>query len=258
VGSPAPGALPHQEALHSPVMIATSPFVTAGPPPLFLVAFAVMLALFIGGIIWGVKQKKKRQLALAAWADARDFSFAPDETPAIEHQFPSFSVLTTGSRRYAYNVMMGDREGRGCWAFDYHYETYSTDSKGRRQTHHHHFSCLVVDSGLYLKPLTIRQENLFDKMKGVFGFDDIDFESAEFSRRFWVTAQDKRWAYDVIHQGTMEFLLDAPRYALELAGPYAMATRSKRFKPEEFDEALALVDGVLDRIPKDIQAQLRG
>ena len=233
--------------------------VAAGPPQgLFVGVVVLFLSLFIGAVIFSIRAKKKRQMELSAWADARGFTFLPDETPALAHQFPGFKVFHTGSRRYAYNVMTGERDQRGLWAFDYHYETYSTDSKGRRQTHHHHFSALVVDSGMYLKPLTIRAENFFDKMKGVFGFDDIDFESAEFSRKFWVTAKEKRWAYEVIHQGTMEFLLEAPRYGIEFDGPYALAVRSKRFKPHEFDEALELLDGVLGRIPKDIQAQLRG
>jgi len=177
---------------------------------------------------------------------------------SLANQFPAFKALHTGSKRYAYNVMIGQTGERGIWAFDYHYETYSTDSKGNRTTHHHHFSCVVVDSGMYLKPLTIRAENFLDKMKGAFGFDDIDFESAEFSRKFWVTAEDKRWAYDVVHQGTMEFLLKGPRFALHLDGPYVAALRGNIFKPFEFDQALDLMRGVLERIPADIQAELRG
>ena len=113
-----------------------------------------------------------------------------------------------------------------------------------------------MDSGLFLKTLSIRAENFFDKVKGTFGFDDIDFESAEFSRKFWVTAKDKRWAYDVIHQETMELLLKAPRFALEFEGPHALARRAKRFKPFEFDQAIELLWGVLDRIPADLRIDL--
>ena len=60
-----------------------------------------------------------------------------------------------------------------------------------------------------------------------FGFDDIDFESDEFSREFCVKAADRRWAFDVIHQATMEFLLAAPRFTIELAGPRVMAYRDE-------------------------------
>lgn len=223
---------------------------------LFAGMIIIFLVLFVGGIIWGFAQKKKRRLALEGWARLRGLSFAPDEDDRLARKYPGFEQLHTGSRRYAYNVMSGQVDKGYLCAFDYHYETYSTDSKGRRTTHHHHFSCVVVDSGLFLKTLSIRAENFFDKVKGTFGFDDIDFESAEFSRKFWVTAKDKRWAYDVIHQETMELLLKAPRFALEFEGQHALARRAKRFKPFEFDQAIGLLWGVLDRIPADLRIDL--
>ena len=114
-----------------------------------------------------------------------------------------------------------------------------------------------MHSGLALKPLFVRGENLWDKMTSAFGFDDIDFESAEFSRKFFVKSPDRKWAYDVIHQETMELLIRAPRFSLEFAGPHAMAWRSSRFAPANFEYALALLDGVLRRIPTDIQRELR-
>ena len=227
-------------------------------PAAFIGIFLAILVLIIVGAVLAHKAKKRRQLALGAWADLRGFSYSPAELTSLAGQFSMFKVLHTGSKRYAYNVMLGDPGGRGVWAFDYHYETYSTDSKGRRTTHHHHFSCVIVDSGLYLKPLSIRAENFFDKMKGAFGFDDIDFESAEFSRKFWVKAQDKRWAFDVLHQETIELLMNSARFTIEFDGPYAMAVRGKKFKPFEFDQALELVRGMLDKIPEDIAAELRG
>ena len=53
----------------------------------------------------------------------------------------------------------------------------------------------------------LRREGLFDRMAGALGFDDIDFESVEFSRRFHVKSSDKRFAYDLIDAGMMQFLL---------------------------------------------------
>ena len=40
-----------------------------------------------------------------------------------------------------------------------------------------------------------------------FGHDDIDFESAEFSRNFYVKSSDRKWAFDILHARAMEFLL---------------------------------------------------
>lgn len=147
----------------------------------------------------------------------------------------------------------GETEGRDLWAFHYHYETTSTDSDGNRKTHHHTLSAVVVHSGMALKPLLIRREGMWDKVTSAFGFDDIDFESAEFSRAFFVKSPDRKWAYDVINQNNMEFLMGAPKLTLELAGPHIIAWKGGRFAPAQFDGALALIEGFLSRIPKDIR-----
>ena len=55
--------------------------------------------------------------------------------------------------------------------------------------------------------LLIRPEGFFDKVAGAFGFDDIDFESEEFSRAFFVKSSDKRFAYDVLHPRMLELLM---------------------------------------------------
>jgi hypothetical protein len=142
-------------------------------------------------------------------------------------------------------------------AFDYHYETHSTDSKGQRQTHHHHFSAVIVGSDVPLKPLLIRPEGFFDRVKGFFGFEDINFESAEFSRKFFVAAPDRKWAYDVLHQRAMEFLLVSPVFSLRFDTQCVIAWRSATFEPAEFTQALTLVRGLLEQIPDFVVKEQR-
>ena len=118
---------------------------------------------------------------------------------------------------------------RRIWAFDYHYETYSSSKHGRR-TNHHYFSAVIIAPNMLLKPLFIRPEHFLDKVTEFFGYDDIDFESAEFSRKFYVKSPDKKWAYDVIGQPTMEFLLAAPRFTLQFAGGGVIACHGQTFE----------------------------
>ncbi|MGQ9575232.1 MAG: hypothetical protein ACUVUC_07940 [Thermoguttaceae bacterium] len=220
----------------------------------FLVAVAVIAVL----AVLAHQQAKKRQRALAAWASARGLSFDPARNPRIDDRYAQFKSLRQGENRYAYNIMAGQWGGRPVRAFDYHYETYSTDSKGRRRTHHHHFSAVLVEAGLPLKPLFLRPEGFFDKVAEFFGADDIDFESAEFSRQFYVKSPDRRWAFDVIHQATMEFLLASPRFTLEFQGTDVIAYHGRTFKPEEFEAALKVIAGVLDRLPGHLLKELKG
>lgn len=206
--------------------------------------------LLIAGIVYVLDRqaREKRRKELALWASARGMEFDSDKDPGVAARFGSFRALQQGSNRYAYNVMTGSWGERGFVGFDYHYETY-TQSKHGRQTHHHYFSAIVLFSSVPLKPLFIRAEGVFDKITEFFGYDDIDFESAEFSRRFFVQSPDRKWAYDVIHARTMQLLLDAPQFTIEFAPHAVMACRKTRFIIPEFEAAAALVEGVLDGLP---------
>jgi hypothetical protein len=223
--------------------------------PLFVV---LVVVVGVGLAILGHMQARKRREELAALAESLGLRFDPDKDHGIEDRFGQFSCLRQGSRRYAFNILEGTYNNRQLCGFDYHYETYSTDSKGRRQTHHHYFSAVVVNSGLPLKPLAIRPEGFFDKVTEFFGYDDIDFELNEFSRRFYVKSPDKKWAFDVLHQETMEFMLHAPTFSLEFTTPWVIAYRSSTFKAKDFEAAVAVVEGILDRLPKYLLRELKG
>lgn len=212
--------------------------------------------IFIGFVIFAIfaaihahKKEKERQAALAAWASGRGLYYHPDRVYGFDDENPTFRFLRQGSNRYAYNILTGEIKGREITAFDYHYETHSTDSKGRRQTHHHYFSAIIIRSPFPLKPLTVRREGFFDKMKSVFGFKDINFESSEFSRRFHVTCEDKRWAYDVIHNQTMQLLMDSPQFHLESDRRSLTLRRGKRFEIPDLEDAFLLGARFLDAIP---------
>lgn len=221
------------------------------------VIFALIILAFIGLAIYLNYLARKRREELAAWAKSYGFRFLPDEDHSFDQRFSRFSCLQQGSRRYAYNVTLGMHFERTFSAFDYHYETYSTDSKGRRSTHHHYFSAVVVDSGLPLRPLYIRAEGWFDKIAEFVGVDDIDFESHEFSRKFHVKAPNRRWAYDVLPQETMEFLLGAPQFTIELQGTEVIAYRGSTFATGDFEAATHVVNGILDRLPKSVLRELK-
>ena len=129
-------------------------------------------------------------------------------------------------------------------AFDYHYVTGSGKNRST-----HYFSAIILRSDVQLKPLSIRPEGIFDRVTEFFGLDDIDFESAEFSRRFYVKSPDKRWAYDVIHPRTMTFLLSMLHFSIELDRTHVIVWKNRRFDTEAFETAIAIAAGLLDNLP---------
>lgn len=116
---------------------------------------------------------------------------------------------------------------------------------------------MLVECDLPLRPLLVRAESVLDKLAEVVGFDDIDFESGEFSRRFHVQAEDRRWAFDVLHQATMEFLLASPVFALDFQPGAVLAWRDTQLAVADLPAALDVVHGVLDRLPPSVVQELR-
>jgi hypothetical protein len=225
---------------------------------LFFAFFILVAILMVAGVVLSIRAAQKRREDLLAWATRNGLTYSSEHVSGFDEQYPWFSCLRNGDNRYAYNTIEGVYNKRWMLAFDYHYQTYSTDSKGNRQTHHHHFSAVLVNTGLPLEPLSITGESIFNRIGEFFGAGDIDFESTEFSDQFRVTSPNKRWAYDVLHQSTMEFLLTSPRFALEMGGPFIIAWNSGTFEVEQFEQAVQVIDGIITRLPNYLVRELKG
>ncbi len=210
----------------------------------FYAGIAAVVILIIHTL--AVQRRKK----IEAYAKSQGWTFSPDKDKRRQDHYPQFKCLRRGHSRYAYNIMNGNRDGRDITAFDYHYVT--GHGKSRRV---HNFSTIVIQSPLPLKPLYLRPENIFDRVTNFFGYDDIDFESAEFSRQFFVKAQDKRWAYDILHQRMIEYLLEAPKFHIQFDVKEIMVWRNKRFNERDFDDAFTLIQGTLSRLPEYVKKQ---
>ena len=104
---------------------------------------AAFIAFFIVAAIFGHLQAKKRREALAGLANTLGLQFDPNKDRSFDDRYRFFDALRWGDDRYAYNILRGDFDGRNIVAFDYHYETSSTDSDGDRTTTSHYFSAVI-------------------------------------------------------------------------------------------------------------------
>jgi hypothetical protein len=188
-----------------------------------ILMIGLFVTLLVAGIIYSLVAAKKRREELGTLAGRLGLNFSPDHDRNLPARFAFLDRLAKGSNRYAFNVMSGPFAGQTVLAFDYHYETHSTDSKGRRRTQHHYFSFFILLLRANFPELTIAPEGIFSKVAQAFGYDDIDFESHEFSRKFCVRSKDKKFAYDVCHVRFMEYLLGNQDLSIEFEGP-AIAT----------------------------------
>ncbi|NOZ41257.1 MAG: hypothetical protein GXP24_13680 [Planctomycetes bacterium] len=230
-------------------------------PAIFILIVLVFLAFIVVGGIYSHRKQKEREAALRHLASELGWQFHPIKNRSHHQEFPLFSIFTTGEARYAYNTLRGMLSINGSsWQGqmgDYHYETTSNSGKNKT-THTHRFSYLLVKMPYTLTPsLKIRREQLFDRMASFIGFDDIDFESAEFSDRFHVKSSDKRFAYDVIHPRMMEFLLAENPPSIHLEGGYCcIYTENRCWPPAKFRDNATWMQEFFSHWPSHITSTL--
>lgn len=214
-----------------------------------ILIFVLVVVVTITAIIAGVRAARKRREALAQLAGRLGLQFEPEEDYRLPDQFPFLERLQQGSRRYAFNRLRGDYGGHEVLVFDYHYETYTHNSKGGRTTHHHFFSFFVLFLPRSFPEVTIVREGWGSKLAQAFGYDDIDFESAEFSRRFCVRSRDKRFAYDVCNARMIDYLLANPDLSVEIEDKVLAIGFPTRLAPEAIEPNLGRLRALRDFLP---------
>ena len=226
-----------------------------------ILIFIVLVVIFAVGAYYAYQHEKQRREALAALAQRIGWHFTADNDYSHEDEYDHFELFRQGHSRYAYNTLTGALEihGRACSAKmgDFRYQITTSTGKSTT-THTYHFSYLIVHLPYpQLPTLLIRPEGMFDALKNAFGFADIDFESAEFSKRFYVKSSDKRFAYDVIHAPVMEYLLEGDPPTIDVEhGRCCLADGSDTWSAEEFQAKLLWVRGFFDRWPKHVTSAL--
>lgn len=220
-----------------------------------VVVIVAVIALIVVGAIAGHLSSKKRREAMFALAARLGLRFDPGKDRDLARRFEFLDKLRQGSNRYAFNVLSGRYQDHDVMAFDYHYETHSTDSKGRRQTHHHYFSFFVLNLPASFPELKIGPEGFFSKIAQAFGYDDIDFESHEFSRNFCVRSNDKKFAYDVCNAKMIEYLLAHPDLTIEIERDALAISFSRRLKPGQIEPNLQRLIQVRSLLPEYLFAR---
>ena len=215
-----------------------------------LIPLIIMAVIGLGIYAW-YSDKKRREL-LASWSFAKGWRMRPGKIKGLHADYPMLKFFNKGHSRRAKYVISGEYEARPVRLMDY---TYVTGSGKNRTTHN--VGVVVMETAFMVIPLTIRRENPLDKLGEFFGADDIDFESAEFSRKFYVKSNDRKWAYDVIHQRTMDFLLKSPSYNISFGFQEIAITKKGHFSPAEYEDALAMVWGLYKLIPDYVIEQMK-
>lgn len=222
-----------------------------------LIIVGVVAVIVVFAVVsWQMEQKRRQELA--ATAARLGLTYSTNDLFGLPSRYGHIGTFNQGHSRKAYNLLYGDYRGRNVVAFDYLYKTTSHDSKGRRHETTHHLSAVVTELPAACPGLVIRPEGLLDKVAAAVGFDDIDFESAEFSSKFYVKSADRKFAYDVCDARMMEWLLARRGWRLEVCGNLLVLTASGRFRTEQFPQGIETSVDFFERWPDHLVKQLTG
>ncbi len=224
----------------------------------------VVIAVVVGIIALAIHAHKLEQMRLAAlreFAASMGWTFDTRRNPSHDDRFPQFAAFRRGDNRYAFNTLSGSTtiDGRTYQARmgDYHYQITRSNGKSTTTTHYT-FSYLILTTPFSTIPETrIRREGFLDKVAGALGFDDIDFESAEFSRKFHVSGRDKRFAYDLVTPQMMEYLMSAMPGEICLAnGCFLITDGTSRWEPTNYPVMLSWATQFIELWPRHVVQSL--
>lgn len=213
------------------------------PVSLLFVAGVVVVAALAGYSYW---QDAQRRQKLAGYASSNGWTFAAEDDSLTQRW--RGTPFGEGSRQRARNVLGGTTRGRGFVAFDYQYDTQSGD-KGQRTTHH--FFVTAVALPVWLPGLQVTPDNFLTRAAAAIGVGSgIELESEDFNRHFRVTANNAKFASDVLTPRTMAAMLAQDGLAWRIEGTDIVAWGSGRLEPVTLLARLVTLCGVVEGIPE--------
>ncbi|PID79263.1 hypothetical protein CSB20_10965 [bacterium DOLZORAL124_64_63] len=219
-------------------------------PPVFFLIFVVLM-IMAGVYAW--HQERKRREELHRWAFRYGWKMLGHSRDDWASRYPGLALFGRGGGQVGDNIITGHFRGRAVTVLDYKYVTGSGNSRTT-----HHFGVVLMETGFPVVPLEIRREHVFDKVGEFLGGGDIDFESAEFSRTFHVASSDRKWAYDVIHARTMEYLLGAPPFCIEFGFGEVAVYKMGRSRTADFEAQVEMAAKLIDLVPDFVVRQMKG
>jgi hypothetical protein len=139
----------------------------------------------IGSMIWGIRVGKKRSNTMSLLSEKLGFQLSTERNYQLPDQYEFLKKVQQGSNQYASNILTGIFKSQPVTAFDYHYETYSPNTKGRQQAHHHHFSFFILALEKNIPDLTNAKESFFSTIAQTEGLDDMNIEIDQPSLILW-------------------------------------------------------------------------
>jgi len=221
---------------------------------LIILVAAAVIALVVWWSKVQAERERQRRAGLRALAVQNGFEFSESDRWDLDSRYEGILDIGRGHDRYALDVVAGHTPK--LYVFRYHYKTWETRTvtrNGRTYTEQHEVThwrqYLIIELNSHFPSLLLRGESFFDKLAGFVGFDDIDFESEAFSKKYFVKSNSKEFAYAMIHPQMMEYLLNLSMNFQLQDGRLVMDLQQFAFDAPGMRDALDAIGGVVNLVP---------
>jgi hypothetical protein len=224
-----------------------------------LVAVIVVGVVALIGLVlylaWRAEQKRIAELQ--AYAARRGWHYT--ERDDSWHRTFHGSPFDSGHDRQSTKVLTGTHDGRQAAVFDFVYHTTetSTDANGNRHSREeaHRFNVVALALGAATPGLSVSPEGAFGRLLGRMFNSDIELESDEFNRAFTVNADDRKFAFDVLHPRMMELLLQHRDTAWRIDQGWLLVVERGTYEIPDVELRLDFADRLLDELPDFVLEQ---
>jgi hypothetical protein len=219
-------------------------------PCLFVLPFAALVGVFI---YLGFRNARLRREACLRLATELGFQYYETDPWNLAQRYGTLSLFSSGHSRKASNVFTGTLDARPVVLCDYQYETGS----GKDETTHR-FQAAVLELPILAPRLEVRRESVLDRIAEWVGHQDLHFESEEFSRRYHVKCTVPKFAYDILHERLIAYLLglgDMPH--IEMCGELLLLYCDGAGDVAKFRRLLDVGQHVIGSIPGYVVTERR-
>ncbi len=211
-----------------------------------LTPFLLVAAAVVGLISWARRRVRERNRGMEEAARALGWSWTAEQPLEVIPGLERFGLFGQGHSRSIRNFIAGEKGGVRAAAFDYQFII----GAGKSQSVYRQSVVYLRSAPLALPEFSVRPENVFHRIGGVFGYGDIDFpDRPEFSRRCLLRGPDEAAVRAAFPAAVTGFFEGETRWCAEGMGEEIFLWRSgKLAAPGEIPGLLAAGMELLGRL----------
>ncbi len=199
--------------------------------------YVIIIVLLIAGGVVGAYFSHRRSQEMIWLAMELELDYDAGKDSAGGRRFGTReSAALMDNSRYAGKTLSGRYRGHRVVAANIH-------------TRHRSFAIFQLDLPGRFPFLSISPERSKLARGPRLEYDDISFESKEFSRKFRIKSNDKKFAYDVCHPRMIEYLLAHHRLMIRVHGDKLTLFTSRRLVPKTVKPNLNRLVEVRELLP---------